>query len=74
MPVKYDRTLLRDVATAKTHGKPADVARALNLGRMTAWRLWNGVGRPDTETAAAVQAAYGIPAAALLIPQTEQGA
>ncbi|WP_424862138.1 XRE family transcriptional regulator [Streptomyces sp. MMS24-I29] len=74
MPVLYDRTLLRTAATAVGHRRPAAVARALRLHPMTAWRLWNGRGRPGPETTAAVQAAYGIPAAALLIPDTGQAA
>ncbi|MDX3214536.1 XRE family transcriptional regulator [Streptomyces sp. ME02-6991-2B] len=72
MPTRYDRTALRTLATAHGHQRPDHLARALGLGRMTAWRLWTGTGRPSAETAAAVQAAYGIPAAALLIPEAQQ--
>ncbi|QKN87559.1 helix-turn-helix DNA-binding domain protein [Streptomyces phage Ignacio] len=71
MPVQYDRTLLRTAATAVGHQRPSHVARALRLHPMTAWRLWTGVGAPTTPVAAAVQSAYGIPAAALLIPANE---
>lgn len=69
MPARYDRTALRALATTHGHARPDHLARALGIGRMTAWRLWNGHGRPAAETAAAVQTAYGLPAAALLIPE-----
>lgn len=74
MPIQYDRTLLRKIAITKGHYRPADVARELGLGQMTAWRLWKGQGKPGPETVAAVETAYGIPATALLIPVTEQAA
>ena len=72
MSAQYDRTLLRTVAATKGHHRPADVARELGIGPMAAWRLWNGVGKPSPDTAAAAQDQYGIPLAALLIPVTEQ--
>jgi transcriptional regulator with XRE-family HTH domain len=74
MPAHYDRSLLRKIAITKGHYRPADVARELGIGRMTAWRLWEGVGKPGPETMAAVQAEYGMPAAALLIPVLEESA
>jgi transcriptional regulator with XRE-family HTH domain len=69
--MQYDRTLLRLAAQGTGDKNPAAVARRLNVGRMAAWRLWNGHGTPAATTAAAAERAYGIPATALVKPLNE---
>ncbi|MBZ6258165.1 hypothetical protein KVH22_21855 [Streptomyces olivaceus] len=66
--MQYDRTLLRNAARGTGDKTAADVARRLNVGRMAAWRLWNGHGTPAATTAAAAERAYGVPASALVQP------
>ncbi|HLU96502.1 MAG TPA: hypothetical protein VKZ89_06660 [Thermobifida alba] len=66
--MQYDRTLLRRAAKGTGDNTPADVARRLGVGRMAAWRLWNGHGAPSAATAAAVERAYDVPASALVKP------
>ncbi|MGW0134864.1 helix-turn-helix domain-containing protein [Streptomyces sp. NPDC003299] len=66
--MQYDRALLRRAAKGTGDKTPADVARRLGVGRMAAWRLWNGHGAPSATTAAAVERAYGVPATALVKP------
>ncbi|MFF8095721.1 XRE family transcriptional regulator [Streptomyces sp. NPDC016675] len=69
--MQYDRTLLRNAAQGIGDKTAADVARRLNVGRMAAWRLWNGHGAPATTTAAAAERAYSVPASALVKPLEE---
>ncbi|MGW3511213.1 XRE family transcriptional regulator [Streptomyces sp. NPDC000994] len=69
--MQYDRALLRRAARGTGDKTPAAVARRIGVGRMAAWRLWNGHGTPAATTAAAVERAYGIPATALVKPLTE---
>ncbi|MYV44966.1 helix-turn-helix transcriptional regulator [Streptomyces sp. SID2888] len=66
--MQYDRTLLRRATEAAGDKSSGAVARRLGVGRMTAWRLLNGHGRPDIDTAAAVERIYGLPTAALTRP------
>lgn len=70
----YDRTILREAA--KTAPKRLRAANANQLatvlanhgvGRMTAYRLWNGDAEPSRDTAGTVCRLYRIPEAALLI-------
>ncbi|MGW7197257.1 AsnC family protein [Streptomyces chryseus] len=62
----YDRALLQAIATDKGDRHYTDVAARLNLAPATAWRLWTGKTAPSVRVAAAVEAAYGLPAARLL--------
>ena len=66
----YDRTALRAVARAKGDARYVDLADRLKVAHTTAWRLWTGKTAPSARVAAAVEAAYGLPASALLKPAT----
>lgn len=70
MPL-YDRALLRAAARDKGDRTPTDLSRRLMVAPVTAWRLWNGVTAPSAAIVAAVDATYGVPAAALLRPATD---
>lgn len=63
----YDRSTLRAVAKAAGVANSNQLAIKLRLPRNTAWRLWEGHAAPTAATAAAVQLAFGLPTAALLI-------
>lgn len=62
----YDRTALRAAALEAGDENSNQLAIRLGLPRNTAWRLWHGKVAPSPEVAAAVQAAYGLPVAALI--------
>lgn len=64
----YDRTALRAAAEQRGDINSNRVAIRLGLSRMTAHRLWNGIGAPSAEVTAAVQEEYGLPARDLLTP------
>ncbi|WP_326797482.1 XRE family transcriptional regulator [Streptomyces sp. NBC_01808] len=64
----YDRTLFRAVAQDKGDAHYLDTAARLKVAPTTAWRLWTGKTAPSLRLAAAVEAAYGVPAARLLKP------
>lgn len=64
----YDRTALRTVAIANGDAHYVDLANRLRVAPATAWRLWTGKTAPSARVAAAVEAAYGLSAAALLKP------
>ena len=66
----YDRALLQAVASAKGDAHYTAVAARLEIGSVTAWRLWTGKGAPSARVAAAVEKAYGIPASRLIEPAT----
>ncbi|MGA5354013.1 XRE family transcriptional regulator [Streptomyces thermodiastaticus] len=66
----YDRSALRAVARAKGDTRYVDLATRLSVAPVTAWRLWTGRTAPSTRVAAAVETAYGLPAAALLKPDS----
>jgi transcriptional regulator with XRE-family HTH domain len=66
--VQYDRSKLRAVAIAHGHGHYTDVAAALEISPVTAWRLWHGRTAPSPTVAAAVEDAYGLPLSRLLTP------
>ncbi|MFK0069717.1 XRE family transcriptional regulator [Streptomyces sp. NPDC091046] len=70
--MQYDRTLLRNAAQGTGDKNASAVARRIGVGRMAAWRLWNGHGAPAATTAAAVERAYGVPASALVKPLPEE--
>jgi hypothetical protein len=63
----YDRTTLRAVARAAGVTNPNQLAVRLDIPRKTARRLWHGRVEPTAATAAAVQAAFGLPVGALLV-------
>ncbi|WP_405561883.1 XRE family transcriptional regulator [Streptomyces sp. NBC_01180] len=63
---QYDRALLRAAARDKGDRTPTDLSRRLMVAPATGWRLWNGHTAPSAALVAAVDAAYGVPAAALL--------
>ena len=67
----YDRTALR-AAAAKRGDKNANrVAARLGIPRTTAYRLWDGTAAPSAEVANAVQTAYCLTVADLLVPATD---
>ncbi|MFJ2017212.1 hypothetical protein [Streptomyces nodosus] len=70
--MQYDRTLLQRAARGTGDKTPAAVARRLNIGRMTAWRLWHGHGTASATTTAAVERAYGVPSTALVKPLPDE--
>lgn len=70
----FDRATLRAAAGQLGDTTPDAMRRRLrddhgiHIGRMTAWRLWNGAAVPSTTTAVAVETAYGVQARDLLVP------
>lgn len=68
----YDRATFRAVATAHGHGHYTDVARALDIAPVTAWRLWTGKTAPSAAIASRVEATYGLPLSRLLTPSEQK--
>jgi hypothetical protein len=70
----YDRTILREAAKtapkklrAANANQLAAVLAGYGVGRMTAYRLWNGDAEPSRETASIACRLYRVSEAALLI-------
>jgi hypothetical protein len=63
----YDRTKLREAAARCGDTNSNRVAIRLGIPRTTAFRLWKGTAAPSATVAAAVQRAYCVPTAELLI-------
>ena len=66
----YDRSALRSVAAARGDTRYIDLANRLGVAPVTAWRLWTGRTAPSARVTAAIETAYGLPAAALLKPNS----
>lgn len=70
MAAMFDRTTLRAAAERRGDTNPNQMAAtlgALGVGRMTAYRLWDGTAEPTRETATAVYDAYRVREADLLV-------
>lgn len=63
----YDRTKLREAAGERRVDNPNQLATYLGIGRMTAYRLWNGVGEPNRRTEGIVRNKLGLDLGDLLI-------
>jgi hypothetical protein len=70
----YDRSKLHAAAAAAGIKNPNQLADWLNLPRVTAWRLWNGIGKPGDGTTDAVEAKCGLARADLILPATPAAA
>ncbi|MGW0933165.1 hypothetical protein [Streptomyces sp. NPDC002644] len=68
--MQYDRKALRAAAKAAGQQNSRQMALHLGISEMAGWRLWHGKAAPSARTAALVEFAYGLPAAALLKPAT----
>ncbi|CAL9530838.1 helix-turn-helix domain-containing protein [Streptomyces sp. enrichment culture] len=66
--MQYDRSTFRRAAIAHGHGHYKDVAAALGISPVTAWRLWTGKTAPSADVAGRVETAYGLPLSRLLTP------
>ncbi|MES9554816.1 MULTISPECIES: XRE family transcriptional regulator [unclassified Streptomyces] len=62
----YDRRTLLSAAHGRGDEHYEQMGHRLGISRATAWRLWNGRGKPSADTAAAVQREYGLGAGQLI--------